>query len=98
MNKDKTSLKLPLFLLVAPATSVALMIVAPFVLGPLIVAMTPAPTDPELFGEQPFMVTVLNILLFIIGAVGVVGMIAFVPCVIIGLIMLSRRTARRKSL
>jgi hypothetical protein len=94
MNQKNS--KVPTLLMVAPLVIVVMSMVLAWVAGLATASMTP-PVDPnsELFGEQPFMVKVLNVLMFLLGAVGVIGFIAIVPCFIAGFVMFVRAKSRR---
>ncbi len=107
MSQNKTSLKLPIFLIVGPISmiilSVFLYAIVNFVVGSFTSESTVAPSisdgasisqgdNAELYGSTPIFVTIANVLLFLLGAL---GMLAFVPGLIAGIILLNRRKANR---
>lgn len=92
--KDKTSLKLPIYLMVGPAALLVGAFLLYAITNAVAASMTTPSADPELFAQTPVLVTVINIFLFLAGAVSV---ITFLPCLIIGLVVLVQRLDRRKS-
>lgn len=108
MSKEvKTGYKLPIFLMVAPIAmiilSVFLYAIVNFVIGSF--SSEPATTpsisdganisqgeDTELYGDTSIFTTIVNVLLFLLGAV---GMLALVPGLIVGIILLNKRKANR---
>lgn len=105
MSKKKQSLKLPIFLIIGPALGLVLSILLYAVINFIIASSTPdvssSPSISEgasiaqgadqqdLYGDDSSMFkTISNVLLFLLGAG---SMLAFVPCLVIGIIMLNRR-------
>lgn len=114
-KRAKTSLKLPIFLIVGPAAmvigSILLYAIANFIISS-VSPTTTSVTDvssisgtsladgaaaaqeadaEQLFGEEGqggIFRTITNVLLFLLGSV---GMLAFIPCLVIGVILLSKR-------
>lgn len=82
----KKSLKLPIILMVWPAASLIIV-----VLLYAVVNMMFAPTEGDLYGDQGPVKTIINVLLFIIGAAGAcLGPVSF----IVGLVLLIQRKTK----
>jgi len=95
MNQ-KTS-KVPMLLMAAPLVIVVISTMLAWIATLAATSMTPSvDSNSELFGEQPLMVKILNVLVFLLGAIGVVGFIAVVPCFLVGLAMFVRAKSRRR--
>lgn len=105
MSKKKQSLKLPIFLIIGPALGLILSILLYAVINFIIASSTPdvssSPSISEgasiaqgadqqdLYSDDSSMFkTISNVLLFLLGAG---SMLAFVPCLVIGIIMLNKR-------
>jgi len=105
MSKKKQSLKLPISLIIGPALGLILSILLYAVINFIIASSTPdvssSPSISEgasiaqgadqqdLYGDDSSMFkTISNVLLFLLGAG---SMLAFVPCLVIGIIMLNKR-------
>ena len=103
MTKQKQSLKLPIFLIVAPALSLILSIILYAIINFIVASSIPEPApsisegagisqgvdaSSDLYGETPIFQTIANIVLFLLGSISV---LAFVPCLVIGIIILNRR-------
>jgi hypothetical protein len=105
MSKKKQSLKLPVFLIIGPALGLILSILLYAVINFIIASSTPdvssSPSISEgasiaqgadgqdLYGDDGSMFkTISNVLLFLLGAG---SMLAFVPCLVIGIVMLNKR-------
>lgn len=105
MSKKKQSLKLPIFLIIGPALGLILSILLYAVINFIIASSTPdvssSPSISEgasiaqgadqqdLYGDDGSMFkTISNVLLFLLGAG---SMLAFVPCLVVGIIMLNKR-------
>lgn len=107
MSQKKTSLKLPIFLIVGPIAMIILSIIlyaiVNFIVGSFTSESTVTPSisdgasvsqggDAELYGDTSIFTTIANILLFLLGAV---GMLTLVPGLIVGIILLNKRKANR---
>ena len=104
MTKQKQSLKLPIFLIVAPVAGILLSIIVYAIVNFIFASSVPETTTPsisegvsiaqgvdassDLYGETPIFQTVANVVLFLLGSV---SLLAFVPCLVIGIIMINRR-------
>lgn len=90
MNKQpKTSLVLPILLIIGPT----LLIVLAFLLMPLAQATEAPVADENLFGDPTPANQALNIFMFLLIGVGLVGIL---PGFIVGIVLLTqRRKARR---
>lgn len=117
-KKTKTSLKLPIFLIVGPAAMVIGAIILYAVANFIITSISPASTSvadtnsisgasladgaaiaqgqdsEQLFGEENIWRTITNVLLFLVGSV---GMLAFIPCGVVGVILLYKRREAAKA-
>lgn len=107
---QKRSLKLPIFLIIGPALALILAIILYAIINFIGVSFTPeASTSPsisegasiaqgadeqDLYGsnDESMFRTISNILLFLLGFV---SMLAFLPCLVVGIIMLNRRRNSR---
>lgn len=114
----KTSLKLPIFLIVGPAAMVIGAIILYAIANFIITSVSPVSTSvadtnsiggasladgaavaqgqdsEQLFGEANIWRTITNVLLFLVGSV---GMLAFIPCGVVGVILLYKRKEAAKS-
>jgi hypothetical protein len=88
-KQPKTSLKLPIALIVGPACC----FIVASLLTRLNVALAPPPSPDNLFGDTPA-TPFLNIMAFVLG----MAFIPFLPCLIIGIILLNKRLATRDRL
>ena len=103
MTKQKKSLKLPIFLIVAPALGFILSTILYAIINFIVASSIPEPApsisegagiaqgvdaSSDLYGETPVFQTIANIVLFLLGSI---SMLAFVPCLVIGIIILNRR-------
>lgn len=101
MNKDtKTSSKLPMILIFGPVVmvvgSIILYAIANFIISsvsPDISSVSDGGTD-QLYAGGGIFRTITNVLLFLVGSAGV---LAFVPCLIFGLVLLSKRRKNEES-
>ena len=91
----KKSLKLPIFLIIGPAIAVIGSIILYAVVNFLIAGATTDTASSSLFGEQPILKIIVNVVLYILGTG---GMLAFVPCLVIGVIILSKRRNRGETI
>lgn len=106
-EQAKTSLKLPIFLMVGPIAMIVISLflyaIVNFVIGSFATESSIAPSisegadiaqteDAELFGNDGIFRTMANVLLFLLGAVGV---LAIVPGLVSGIILLNKRKAAR---
>lgn len=100
MANQKRSLVLPIFLIIGPSLAVVLAIIVYVVVNFLINSSAPVPdtsqgaNDSDLFGNSggSAFSTIGNVVLYLIGAGSI---LAFVPCLVIGIIMLSKRLAAK---
>lgn len=92
MNQTaKTSLKLPIFLIVGPA----LIFIASFLLFAVAKTLeTPSP-DPNLFAEASPLSKMLNIVAMLSA---IASFIASIPCLIAGIVLLAKRKNNKKQL
>lgn len=105
MTEAKKSLALPLFLIIGPAAILILSILLYAVISFAAAAVTTAVSPPTgmsdsetplgisnsagyEFPETPIAQAIANIILWLVAAV---SMLAFIPCLVIGIIMLSSR-------
>jgi len=106
MSKKKKSLKLPIFLIIGPALGLILSIILYAVINFIIASSTPdvssSPSilegagiaqgadQQDLYGsdDSSMFRTISNVLLFLLAAG---SMLAFVPCLVIGIIILNKR-------
>lgn len=92
MNQPaKTSLKLPIFLIVGPA----LIFIASFLLFAIAKTLETPNPDPNLFAEATPFSKILNIVAIITAAT---SFIASIPCLIAGIVLLAKRKNNKKQL
>lgn len=103
----KTSLKLPIFLMIGPALGLVLSIILYAIINFVITSSTVSTpdtvnpslsdgasvaqgsgSDTELYGDSSIFRTVSNVVLFLLGSVSV---LAFLPCLVVGIIILNKR-------
>ncbi len=106
MTKKKQSLKLPIFLIIGPVLGIILSIILYAVINFIVASSTPeVSSSPSIsdgasiaqgadvqgsYGNDDgsMFKTISNVLLFLLGAGSI---LAFVPCLVIGIIMLNKR-------
>lgn len=106
-EQQKRSLKLPIFLIIGPALGVILSIFIYAVVNFIFSDVPAEPTSTselslsdgasiaqgadssaDLYGDSSIVSTISNVLLFLLGSI---SMLAFVPCLVVGIIMLNKR-------
>lgn len=105
-KSQKRSLKLPIFLIIGPALGLILSIILYAIINFIVASSTPdvssspnisegasiaqGADEQDLYGSDDGSMfrTIANILLFLLGAG---SMLAFVPCLVVGIIMLNKR-------
>lgn len=106
-KQQKRSLKLPILLIIGPALGVILSIFIYAVVNFIFSGVTAEPTSTsevslsdganiatgadgsaDLYGDSSMVRTISNVLLFLLGSISV---LAFVPCLVVGIIMLNKR-------
>jgi ABC-type sugar transport system permease subunit len=91
-ENNKKSMKLPLFLIIGPSLGVVgaiiLYAIINFVVSSFAAGDVNATQGGDLFGDNGIFKTIANVLLFLLGALSI---LSFFPCLIIGIILLSKR-------
>lgn len=90
MKKLKSSLMLPTFLIIGPASAFIGAVII-HLIAKAIYANMVAPADPVLLDETPMWLGGIYISTFFIGAMSV---IAFLPCLLLGFIVRDRRKSK----
>ncbi len=109
MTKQKQSLKLPIFLIVAPIAGLILSVILYAIVNFIVASSMPETTpsisegagiaqgvdaQSDLYGETPVFQTIANVVLFLLGSI---SLLAFVPCLVVGIIMINRRRSAQTS-
>jgi hypothetical protein len=88
ISQKKSHKKLALTLLIGPTVLLIFAFILFAILNSINSAAHPAANSGELFGESNPVVTIINVLLFLLGTVGV---LSWLPGIIIGAILLSKK-------